>query len=830
MEHERIYSHQTQWAPMRTLPPFRKARRPRRSVFRVPMNYEPDGGLYEFDEADLMDRDYLTNEYDFSSSIDDILSEFMTDDIYSDYHEDTKEHLFAAPEDVPTVKPRYDEHENIDSRFNLGGRPRWESHVPVGVELDQSVDEDYIHNRQDDFISSYTVSEDELDYDYEYSFEEPEESGKKSLFGLRRKNKDRKRGTQPKYVVEKLDEERIYEQTFRDVTGDLGKYADIGDYDDIDFEAEGGYGDEESLEGSYAPPSFSEYLASIFASVFYRIKGTSQTNSAETMEDSDEDLGRELSCEQAYKYYGSHIHFIRFRLNISAVLLVLMGYISLGFPVPGMLGYPPVTAAACMALQFTIMLLSLDVVTNGILKAARLNFGADSLAVFSCLVTTVDAIVIISSRSYTHMPLCALSCLSLVGISYSSLLSARGLRKAIRVPAIAKKIYSITGENDVKGHDITLLKTNRSVSGFVRRSEEAPPDETLFLRLAPLCLAISFVLSLLIAAITKSFHELSFIFSAVLAPAVPFTALLCFALPYFIGTNKIFHSGASIAGWSGLCDVGKSNNLIVTDRDLFPAGSIEIKAVIICGDEDARRVLSYAGSMMIASGCSAAQCFAEEMEHNGCVSHNMVDYQPLSGGGMKAIIDGHVVLCGSCELMRLMNVRYPYEMVKGEYPVMLAIDGVLHGIFKMGYTPLPLVRKALVDLMRSNRHPIFALRDFNITPDMLKDLFDIATDGYDFPPYAERYKITETQPSEHSKIAAVVCREGLAPLTSMADTGRSMYMATRINLIITALSAVLGMLVVFMKILTTGTISLSFILMFMLITALPVMLISAFMK
>ena len=828
MEHESIHYRQAQWAPMLTMPYFRKARRPRRPVFRVPMDYENYCEVYGYDEADYMDREYLKNEYDFSSSIDDILSEFMADDLYEDYHEEAAPQLFQAPEDVPTVKPRYDD--DIDSRFNLGGKPKWDSRTYDGIELDQSADEDYIHNQQDDFISSYSGSEDELDYDFDYSFEEPVEKKGKSLFGLRKKNSDRKRGTRPKYVVEKLDEERIYEQSFRDVTGDLGKYADTGEYDPVDYGFADSVPGEEDAEGNITVPSFSEYVASLFASVFYRIKGTASSASFDTMEDSDEDLGKEVSCEQAYKYYGAHIHFIRYRLQIGALLLVLMGYISLGFPVPGMLGYPPVTAAACMALQFTIMLLSLDVVTNGILNAAKLRFGADSLAVLSCLVTTVDAIVIISTNSYSHMPLCALSSLSLLGVSYSSLLSARGLRKAIRVPAIAKKIYAITGENDVKGHDITLLKTSRAVSGFVRRSEEAPPDESLFLRLSPFCLALAVVLSTLIAAVTKNFHEFGFIFSAVLAPAAPFTALLCFALPYFLGTNKIFHSGAAIAGWSGLCDVGKSNNLIVTDRDLFPAGSIEIKAVIICGDEDARRVLSYAGSMMIASGCSAAQCFAEEMEHNGCVAQSMIDYQPLSGGGMKAIIDGHVVLCGSCELMRLMNVRYPYEMVKGEHPVMLAIDGQLHGIFKMQYTPLPLVRKALVDLMRSNRHPIFALRDFNITPDMLKDLFDIATDGYDFPPYAERYKITETQPSEHSKIAAVVCREGLAPLTNMADTGRSMYMATRINLIITALSAVLGMLVVVMKILTTGTISLSFILMFMLITALPVFLISAFMK
>ena len=173
MEHESIHYRQAQWAPMLTMPYFRKARRPRRPVFRVPMDYENYCEAYGYDEADYMDREYLKNEYDFSSSIDDILSEFMADDLYEDYHEEAAPQLFQAPEDVPTVKPRYDD--DIDSRFNLGGKPKWDSRTYDGIELDQSADEDYVHNQQDDFISSYSGSEDELDYDFDYSFEEPVE-------------------------------------------------------------------------------------------------------------------------------------------------------------------------------------------------------------------------------------------------------------------------------------------------------------------------------------------------------------------------------------------------------------------------------------------------------------------------------------------------------------------------------------------------------------------------------------------------------------------------------------------------------------------------------
>ena len=53
--------------------------------------------------------------------------------------------------------------------------------------------------------------------------------------------------------------------------------------------------------------------------------------------------------------------------------------------------------------------------------------------------------------------------------------------------------------------------------------------------------------------------------------------------------------------------------------------------------------------------------------------------------------------------------------------------------------------------------------------------------------------MTKAKAKEKSQIAAVVCREGLVPLTTMAETGRGMYMATRVNLIVTAAGALLGM-------------------------------------
>ena len=233
--------------------------------------------------------------------------------------------------------------------------------------------------------------------------------------------------------------------------------------------------------------------------------------------------------------------------------------------------------------------------------------------------------------------------------------------------------------------------------------------------------------------------------------------------------------------------------------------------------------------MIAASGSGLGPCFADLMEKNKCRMRRVEEFQWLSGGGLQGLIEGHRVICGNADLMQLMNVKIPYRLVD-RGTVLLAIDGVLYGIFKINYTPLPEVKTALQDLIASNRHPIFAIRDFNITPELLHEVFDVATDGYDFPPYGDRFRISEAQPSESSKVSAVVCREGLGPLTHLADTGRSMYVAIRMNLLITALVAVLGTLLVFVRLLAVGTVSYWLPFVLLVLDLLLVGLISLFMR
>ena len=707
-----------------------------------------------------------------------------------------------------TFRDKDAEDVEIDERFHLGGEKEAEKLTYAGSDVDVSADEDYQPAAQSTYIPITP------DNDGSGDSIQPE---KKKHFSL---SKRRKPTPEPP-TEEKSRVSREFSRSFRDHGASPAEYAPDEDYEDLKPDAP-----VSAEKEQFFPQSFKEYLASGLVSMLFRFRRGN--TSSHTVYKDDEDLGREVRPEEASKYYGKHKSSMRLRLQIAGVLTILLVYIGLGLPVPGMLKDRRVIALFSMAVELCVMLCCVDSVTAGVMNAVRLHPGLDTMAVLSCIVTVLDGVLAAAGDpAEAHLPLCFLSALSLLGVQYASYITCAALRKAIRVPAIARLLYGVVAVE--KDGDITTVKTDRSAAGFVRRSEETPPDEELFRKLMPFTLIFSLLLAAVIAAAKGGFRYVVYIFSAIYAPAVPAAGLLCFALPYYIGTLRIFPSGAAIAGWSGICDIGRSKNIVLTDRDIFPEGTVEIEDTLVASVRRPEQIISYAGTMVTAAGLGCAGCFAELMERNGIAPKPVESFEILPGGGMRGVIESQIVLCGGSEFMRLMNVKMKSDYAQGNN-VLLAVDGVLYGVFKMNYTAEPKVRKALVRLVRSSRHPVFAMRDFNITPAMIHDCFDLPTDGYDFPPYPDRFSPELTDPDKDSKISAVVCRDGLGPYTNMNDTGRAMYLAIRFNLLLTVLGAAVGMLLVFFKLLLAGTVSCTFLTLYMLLSTLPVFIASLFMK
>lgn len=547
------------------------------------------------------------------------------------------------------------------------------------------------------------------------------------------------------------------------------------------------------------PASFKEQVLgtviSAVALISMKIK-QSKLSLGSYMLDEDEELGQEAAPEKAAKFYDHHLRGARLRCRVSLVLSVILMYLSFGLPLGVMLGDVAVRAAVCTVLLLSVMLCGLDIITEGIMSLVRRRPDANALIALSSLLCVIDGIIIAAGMKSVGLPFSVIPAVTISLSLLGSAMNCRHNRIVLNTVASVRKPFSVTAETSESGEGITLLKSRIRTAGFVRRTEEAAPDETVFSLLAPYFLIIVPILSIIIAAVGKSFSGIAHILSGLSVCSVPFAMLITYPLPALISALGLRKHGLAIAGWSGIYDLGRAKHIVVTDNDLFTKDNIKISKVRILTGAKPEKVISLASSVISASGSCLAPAFTELMRSGKGSMLRVDELECHDGCGLVAVVEGIEVCCGSASFMQLMGVRLPKKYIFKDC-VYIAENKVLCGLFSIEYTPTGSVRSALGTLMGSDYDPVFALRDFNITPKMLADKFDMVTDGFDFPSYSERCEISSRELSEYSKPSAILSRDGLAPFVSLAEHAKDLYTRIRISVMLSVLSSVIGIVLMF---------------------------------
>lgn len=528
-------------------------------------------------------------------------------------------------------------------------------------------------------------------------------------------------------------------------------------------------------------------------------KGAEKHRPTEELEDENVP---EMDPERATKFYAAQMGSLRLRAKLATAMSLVMVYLSFAFytwiPLFGALNSAGIMSLVLLIFELTVMVIGLDVVTTGLMALVRLRPNFESLAAISCMVSLLDAIVLYAAdMNGLGLPFCAVSALTLTFCLWGSYYTCKGYRSGFRLLAMSKKLYTVTGEADIVSGGVALLKSRRGIAGFIKRSEEADLPEYVYSVLTPVLLAMALVLGLLTSVAHGQGGAVVHCVSVMLSVSGVFSAALSFALPFSVTARRLFQSGAAIAGWSGVRDIGKSRHVVITDSDVFPQGTVEVGGIRILEGAFSDKVISYTGSVLAASGSGLAQPFSELIRRNGYSICRVENFTPHDGGGMAAMVNGETVCVGNTGFMNLMGIRVPRKL-SSPSAVYTGINGTLVGIFSIEYKPVSSVQDALALLLRSSREPIFAIRDFNITPMMIKKKFRMPTDIFEFPSYSERYRISGAEPDENSKIAAVITREGMGPLVDAADRGRRLYGAVRLSTAISVVGSVLGLVMMFL--------------------------------
>ena len=541
----------------------------------------------------------------------------------------------------------------------------------------------------------------------------------------------------------------------------------------------------------------------------------------------------EVSPAKAAKHYSSQIAPLKLRGTLAAIISVVMIYVSLGyeigFPLPSALsGSIQNMSGLCLVMLLSVIMLGLDIFTNGVVSLLRLKPRAETLVALSCIISLLDSafIMLFSSGEAEYIPFCAVSALSMAFSILGSRLLCSGLRASFRTAASGGSPQIATGESGISEDGAVLMRTRRGAEGFVRAGEEADCGDTAYSVATPFFIVAVFVLSLL-AAVHTGLSNFLHILSAVMGTCASFSCLMAFSLPFSAMARRLLQSGAALAGWAGTGDIGRCRGLVVTDTDIFPPTAITIDSTRILEGMFADKVISYTGSLLAASGAGVSAAFTELMRRNGYTMYRVDDFSPREGGGLVANILGEQVYVGSSGFMQLMGIRMPRSFV-AKNVVFTAISGNLVGIFHIGYNPLPSAQRALVALLQAKGNPYFAIRDFNITPQLISEKFNLPAESFEFPAFEDRYRLSAAEHESAEPPAAVLSRDNLSSIVETFSGGKRLFNAARLCVALSLLSSIVGMLLMFFLCWTGAfdSASVGNMVMFMLLWLAPIFIIT----
>lgn len=507
----------------------------------------------------------------------------------------------------------------------------------------------------------------------------------------------------------------------------------------------------------------------------------------------------DLPPQELAKQYGKGLKGLHAR-KLLVTLLTVLSLAQLLLPAFHSVWMPPLDgyqlqvclSAGLLALG---MLLGVDVLAKGLVRACRLKFGMDTLTTLACCFALADGVVLALRQDREgQLPYCAAALCALLLTMHGEYHRRCALRLSCRTAAAAAEPYLVTLDTGKWNGKDTYVKWSGTPAGFGSQIQMDDGAQRIYRRICPL-LALSCVVLAMVASVGRGTPEnLLWCLAANFTAASAFGGALVYARPFHKIARRLAPGGAALAGWPGMLDSRRGDRVLITDWDLFPPGSVDLNGIKIFGDFPVERVVGYTATLIRDSGSGLSKLFHDLLRTQGAIFRKAQGLQCHEGGGLSAQIRDDQVLVGSAAFMNLMEVALP-QGLNVKNAVFCAINGELAGIFALNYSLPDTVFPAMSALLSERVNPVLATRDFNVIPAMLQQRFHLAADKMDFPSIQRRRELSEPEQEHSATLTAILCREGLAPFAESVLGARRLRRCAGLGGALCCTGSIMGVLI-----------------------------------
>ena len=511
------------------------------------------------------------------------------------------------------------------------------------------------------------------------------------------------------------------------------------------------------------------------------------------------------SPEEAYSFYCKP-DTLRLRLLL-CTLLTVASAVLLAFAsgiLPGAEQHMALFSALMLALMAIQAVLCLDLLMEGVLRAAHLKFDLNSLLLLTTLAAAGDAVFALLNG---RIPFCTVVSVELLVALWSrTLLKAAKYKTLKAICSMPAPTGAARSEKAWHGTDC-IFRVPGQRDETVRQLEMPDGAMKCGRVYAPVMTGVTLVLAVLTTM--RGGNNFLWAWTAMLLAGFPAGLLLSYPRTFQRQASRLYRRGAALGGWRGARTFTGECAVTIMDQDLFPAGSVTLNGMKIYSDRSVSQLIGFASAVVQTAGSGLMPLF-DEMMHNQNGRHYRVDtFRRYEGGGLGAEIQGDVILMGSIGFMKLMRVQMP-EGTRLKQAVYLSVNGELAAVFALNYAPNAGARASLAAAIHTaGLLPLLATRDFMLTPQFLKLRYKVASDRVEFPTVEERARLSEPDAGKDGTQGALLARDSLESFLAAVTGARAMHSAALGSIVIALMGGLLGMVVLFFLTFLGATLSAS---------------------
>ena len=488
------------------------------------------------------------------------------------------------------------------------------------------------------------------------------------------------------------------------------------------------------------------------------------------------------------------------RQGFCLILALISGYMTLApaFGLPFFKDFshadmPYPYLLAIFVIQCLCMALCYDVLTSGAYRLAHFRPTLDSLVFFSSVCALAQAIVMLIDLSLSdYMPYCCVSCVTCFFALSAKRQRVAALRRTYKaMQFVTAPLVVKVGRHALSG--TTTVKTHEGAYVEIAPLSSMDMTEKMSCVYAPFAIVLSIVLAVL-ASFAKggTWQYFLWVLAAVSAAGTPICMLFSSSGVWSKVVRKLFSSGVALAGPEAITALSKCQSLLLRDSDIFPPESVSITGIKILPHYDVEHVISVTASALVEVGGGLAKALTDYAHQQFIALARAEEVQFYESGGMSARIRGRSVVIGIPAFLLRMGITLPRDLVsKGG--MFVALDMQFAGVFYLKYKANVQPEVAFDLLHHAKITPIAAVSDFNVTPALVEDLFDLPAGAVDFLDQKQKQEVLTAEKAPGGRVQAVLSRDSMLSFAEAVVACRRIHKTSRFNIICSLVAALAGM-------------------------------------